>query len=359
MVHFLDGVGTNNEVSLQRNRRDDRAFITFWSNCMKAIVRKAFGGPETLRIEEVPDPRPARGEVLVNIKAFGINRAEQYFRMGLWGEVDAISGIECVGEVAHDPAGALAPGQRVIALMGGMGRSRPGSYAQAVCVPAGNVVPVRSTLPWAELAALPESYATAWSCLFDNLDLRRGQLLLLRGATSALGQAALNLAAHAGVEVIATVRDASRAEAATALGARRAIVEGEKLPTELRAFARDGVDAVLDLVGTSTVLQSLTLTRRGGRVCIAGFLGGASPISELDPLKHLPSGRHLSFFGSAFVYGTPEYPLADVPMQTFVELAEAGRIKAKPARVFGFEEIQDAHRVLDANGAGGKIVVVH
>jgi NADPH2:quinone reductase len=175
---------------------------------MKAIVRQGYGGPEQLHLRDVPDPVALPGEVVVRVKAFGINRAEQYFRQGLWGEVAAISGIECVGEVIADASGALLPGQRVMALMGGMGRTRSGSYAEQVAVPAGNVVPVRSGLDWARLAALPETFATAWSCLHDNLELRRGDVVLVRGATSALGQAALGLARLAGATVVAAVRQA-------------------------------------------------------------------------------------------------------------------------------------------------------
>ena len=324
---------------------------------MKAIVRQQYGGPEQLQIREVPDPVAVPGEVLVRVKAFGINRAEQYFRLGAWGEVAAISGIECVGEVADDPSGGLLRGQRVLALMGGMGRTRSGSYAQYVSVPAANVVPVRTRLDWAALAALPESYATAWSCLHDNLGVRRGDTLLLRGATSALGRAALDLAVQAGVRVVAAVRHARRIDTVMALGAQEAVIEGPELEAQVRSVAAGGVDAVLDLVGTSTLLESLRLARRGGRVCIAGFLGGGDPIAAFEPMKHLPSGRQLSFFGSAFVYGTPEYPLSDVPFQRLVDLAEAGVLRAKPAQVFAFGEIQQAHRLLDADAAGGKMVV--
>ena len=296
--------------------------------------------------------------MLVRVKAFGINRAEQYFRMGLWGDVPAISGIECVGEVVDDSSGALMPGQRVMALMGGMGRTRDGSYAQYVSVPARNVVPIRTTLDWATLAALPESYATAWSCLHDNIGIRRGETLLVRGSTSALGQAALDLAAQSGVHVIATVRHAHRAQLATDKGAKWTVVEGDSLHAAVRDIAPAGVDAVLDLVGTSTVLESMQLARRGGRICLAGFLGGARPLAELDPLRHMPSGRHLSFFGSAFVYGTPEYPLTDIPFQGMVDLAQVGRLKARAVREFAFEEIREVHRLLDTEAAGGKMVVV-
>ncbi|HEY9026947.1 MAG TPA: alcohol dehydrogenase, partial [Burkholderiaceae bacterium] len=193
---------------------------------MKAIVRQGYGGPDRLAVRDVPDPQPTPGEVTVRVRAFGINRAEQYFRQGLWGEVAQISGIECVGEVLADPSGALLPGQRVLALMGGLGRTRSGSYAERVNVPAANVVPVRTRLEWGALAALPETWATAWSCLHDNLALRRGQVVLVRAATSALGQAALGLARHAGATVVASVRHVDRAGVALGKGAHHVLVEG-------------------------------------------------------------------------------------------------------------------------------------
>ncbi len=324
---------------------------------MKAIVRQQYGGPEQLCVTEVPDPVAGNEEVLVRVRAFGINRAEQYFRQGQWGDVAAISGIECAGEVVHDPSGKLQAGQRVFALMGGMGRSRSGSYAELVAAPAANVVPIRSALGWSELAAIPESYATAWSCLFDNLAVRCGDTVLVRGATSALGLAALNLAAHTQARVVATVRHVDRTHVAKEHGADLVLVESDGVGDALRDLAPAGVDAVLDLIGTRTMLESLRLTRRGGRVCVAGFLGGHAPVEAFDPLQHLPSGRHLSFFGSAFVYGTAEYPLTDVPFQRIVDLVEAGMLRARPAQVFAFDDIQHAHRMLDAGTAGGKMVV--
>ena len=324
---------------------------------MKAIVRHRFGGPEVLQIEEVPTPKAGPGEVLVRVRAFGLNRAEQYFRMGLWGDVAAISGIECVGEVAQDPSRELQAGQAVIALMGGMGRSIAGSYAEFVCVPRTSVVAVSSKLSWQDLASLPESYATAWSCLFDNLAITRGQVLVVRGATSALGQAAVNMASAAGITVVATVRTDKRLDFVRSLGAEWVLLEGPDLRAQLLEKFPGGVDAVLDLIGNSTVLDSLHMARRGGRVCMAGFLGGADPIENFNPLVHMPSGRHLSFFASAFVYGTPEYPLSDIPFQTIIDRADSGSYRSKPAHVFGFAQIQDAHRLMESNELRGKIVI--
>src|ERR1700761_4325819 len=136
---------------------------------MRAIVIKQPGGPEVLAIEERPDPKPGRGEVLIEVKAFGVNHAEVYFRQGAWGNVAEVSGIECVGVVKRDPEGGLQSGQKVMALVGGMGRNINGSYAELATVPRSNVVAVSAELAWEDLAALPESYATAWTSVVGIL----------------------------------------------------------------------------------------------------------------------------------------------------------------------------------------------
>jgi NADPH:quinone reductase-like Zn-dependent oxidoreductase len=172
---------------------------------MRAIVIQQYGGPEQLVIQNLPEPEPKPGHVVIEVKAFGINHAETYMRKGEWPEATKVSGIECVGVVKACPDGHFKVGTKVAALMGGMGRTINGSYAEYTCVPASNVVPIESDLPWEELAAIPESYATAWTCLYRNLALAAGQTVVIRGATSALGQAALNIAVHAGARVIATL----------------------------------------------------------------------------------------------------------------------------------------------------------
>src|ERR1700722_4098230 len=297
---------------------------------MRAMVRKNYGGPEQLELQSRPEPTKSPGNVLIRVKALGLNHAEIYFRMGLWGEVAEISGIECVGEVEADPAGRLEPGRKVLALMGGMGRNIDGSYAEYVNVPAAHVIPIESTLPWKELAALPESYATAWTSLNRNLELTAGQTLLIRGATSALGQAAVNIARAAGARVIATSRNPDRLARLEALGAHQVLQDAPDLAKRVRQDHPRGIDAVLEIVGNSTLLDSLAMVRPGGHVCMVGFLGGADPISKFDPLLHLPSGVQLSFFASAFMFGTPEYPLSEIPFQEMVDHAVSGKYRAKP-----------------------------
>lgn len=323
---------------------------------MKAIVRQQFGGPEQLVIQEIPEPEAIPGHVVIEVKAFGINHAETYMRKGDWGDVAKVSGIECVGIVKANPDGRFRAGQKVAAIMGGMGRTINGSYAELTRVPATNVFAIESDLAWEDLAAVPEVYATAWTCLNSNLALAAGQTIVVRGATSALGQAAVNIAAHAGARVIATTRNREREATLESLGAERVEIEAADLSKRIRAAAAAGVDAVLELVGNSTLLDSLAMVKRGGRLCLAGFLGGLSPLENFNPLLQMPSGVQFSFFGS-FVFGSAEFPVSNVPMQTIVEHVAAGVYKAKPARVFRFDEIQEAHRVMESNRANGKLVV--
>ncbi len=322
---------------------------------MRAILREGFGGPEKLVIREIPKPEPKAGHAVIEVKAFGINHAEMHMRKGEWAEIADVSGIECVGVVQSCPGGEFAVGTKVAALMGGLGRTIDGSYAEYTRAPVSNVAAIESDLPWEDLAAIPESYATAWTCLFRNLEITRGQKLVIRGATSSFGQAALNMAVNAGVKVIATTRNRDRFQSLAALGASRAEVEGPDLSRRIPEARQ--IDAVLDLVGNSTILDSLAMLRRGGRACLAGFLGGLAPVPDFNPLLQMSSGVHFSFFGS-FVFGTPGFPLSDVPLQAIAADVAAGRFKAKPARVFRFEEIREAHRVMEANQANGKLVVI-
>jgi NADPH:quinone reductase-like Zn-dependent oxidoreductase len=162
------------------------------------------------------------------------------------------------------------------------------------------------------------------------------------------------MAVNAGARVIATTRNRSHAPELEALGATRVETEGPDLAK--RIAERRQIDAVLDLVGNSTILDSLDTLRRGGRACLAGFLGGLAPMMDFNPLTQMPSGVHFSFFGS-FVFGKPGFPLSDVPLQTIADQVAAGRYKAKPYRVFRFEDIREAHRVMETNAAGGKMVV--
>jgi NADPH:quinone reductase-like Zn-dependent oxidoreductase len=324
-------------------------------NEMRAIVITGYGEPEVLREQRLPIPAATKDTVIVRVRAFGLNHAEAYMRRGIWGDVAKITGIECAGEV-HDPgATSLRKGQRVFALMGGMGRTLDGSYAEYVRAPAANVVPVESKSAWTALAAIPESYATAWTFLRHNLEVTAGQTIVIRGGTSALGQATIDVARGLGARVFATTRSAERASILERLGAEP-LVDRPNLSEEVRARVPGGVDGVVEIVGTSTLLDSLKMVRYRGRVAMAGFLGGGSPVA-IDPIVHMPSGVHVSFFASAFVFGGPDLPLSQIPFADFVVRADRGEYHAAPAHLFKFEQIVEAHRLIESGAARGKIVV--
>ena len=323
---------------------------------MKAIVIGEFGGPEQLVLRDIPKPQAKPGEVLVKVMAFGINRAETYMRRGLWGEVAKVSGIECVGEIEEDPSGQYSPGQKVAAIMGGMGQSINGSYAEYTCPPITNVFPVDTSLDWTDLAAIPESYATAWCCLYDNMRLQPGNTVFIRGGTSALGQAAINIAAATdGVSVLASTRDPQHRALLKSLGCNGIFIEQPELSETLRTRYPQGIDSVMDIVGNITLLDSLKMAKKGGTVCNAGFLGGSEPVA-FNPLTDMPCSVNLNFFAS-FMLGTPDYPLSTIPMQTIVDRVSEGTYRARPIKVFDFRRVAKAHKLMESNLAQGKLVV--
>lgn len=323
---------------------------------MKAIIISEYGGTDKLKLAEMPTPTTDSGEVLIRIKALGINRAETYMRQGLWGDVAKVSGIECVGEVENDPSRQLQQGQKVAAIMGGMGRTINGSYAEFTCLPTTNIFPIETSLSWVDFAAIPESYATAWSCLHDNMHIQEGDTIFIRGGTSALGQAAINIASNINnVSVIASTRNSENTVLLKNIGCVDVFIEGEDLHTALHEKYPYGINSVMDIIGNSTLLDSLKMVKKGGYVCNAGFLGGGEAIS-FNPLLDMPPSVNLNFFAS-FMFGTPDFPIDTVPMQTIINNAEKGLYKVQLAKVFDFEDLAKAHELMESNQAIGKIVV--
>ncbi|KAI4158009.1 MAG: hypothetical protein LQ342_007833 [Letrouitia transgressa] len=327
---------------------------------MKAVVIEHFGGPEVLVYKTIPKPIPEQHHVVIKVKAFGLNHAEMHMRKGEWDEWNPISGLECVGIVDACPGGEIPVGSKVAAVMGGMGRNRPGSYGEFVSVPASNVIQLETSLPWEQLAALPEVYCTASTCLFTILGLQRGETLLIRGATSTIGQAALKLAANAGVIVTATSRSKDRFDFLKSIGANDVRVESSALTQHFKPNEDQDYrfDKTLNLIGNRVLLESISLTRPGGRMLQAGWLGGLEPIPEFNPMIQMEPGVHFSLFHSK-VLGSPDFPLSGVGLQDIVRKIENGEFDAKPTHVFEYGDIHNAHRILDSGKAGGKIVVRH
>ena len=182
---------------------------------MAAVVHRP-GKPEVLELREVLRPKSRSGWVLIKVMAFGLNRSELFTRQGHSGSAvtfPRILGIECVGVVEAAPDSPLEPGQKVAAVMGGMGRAYDGSYAEYTLVPEKYVMPVATALPWETLAAIPEAFLTAWGSLVTSLNVRKGNTLLIRSGTSSVGMAAATLAKSLGVTVVATTRSAAKKQA--------------------------------------------------------------------------------------------------------------------------------------------------
>src|SRR5438309_8477739 len=233
---------------------------------MRAVVLDAPGAPEALRIREVPVPEPRPGWVLIRVKAFGLNRSELHTRLGLAQGVTfpRVLGIEATGVVAAAPGGEFEEGRQVAAMMGGMGRTFDGGYAEYTCVPASQVIPFRSELDWATLGAVPEMLQTAHGSLTVGLDAQAGQSLLIRGGTSSVGMAAAVLAKDRGLTVLSTTRRPDRLEVLRKIGVDHPIVDDGEIAEKVREIVPDGVDAALELVGSNTLRDTLRATRVHG-----------------------------------------------------------------------------------------------
>ena len=320
---------------------------------MRAYVISEAGGPGKLELQEIPTPSSKPGWVLVKNRAFGLNRSEWFTRRGDSPSVSfpRVLGIECVGEVLEAPDSDLESGQVVAAMMGGMGRQFDGSYAEYVLVPRDNVFPLSTELEWGRLGALPEMLQTVHGSLYTGLEIDRASNILVRGATSSIGFTAMALANSAGLEVTATTRSLKKTDELVTAGATHVIVDDGCIESKVRSIYPNGVDRVLELVGATTLLDSLRSTRRGGIVCMTGILGGSWTLSDFHPMGDVPTGVKLtSYSGEAS-------DISQEQLQNYVSLVEAGELKLNVGPRFDFDRLQDAHTLMDNNLANGKIVV--
>ena len=313
---------------------------------MKAVVLTEPTPAEQVMLSEVSVPQVRPGWVLVRIRALGLNHSEQILRLS---EIQAdyiqkplIPGIECVGEVADPSDSSFHQGQRIVALMGGMGRSFNGSYAQYALLPASHVFPIETELSWAEMAAVPETWFTAWGSLFECLQLRRNDTLLVRGGTCALGYAAIRLAKALGCRVIA----ATHRERKLSL-----LKEADQavLDTGTLAGSVSGVTKALELVGPKTLRDTLRCVEKGGVVCSTGILGGVYALHSFDPIKEIPNGVYLTGFFS-------NYPTQQIMTDIFSFLRDH-QITPEVGAVYPFEAISQALFDMDHHKVDGKIVV--
>jgi NADPH:quinone reductase-like Zn-dependent oxidoreductase len=318
---------------------------------MKAIQINRRCTAEEMRVSEIPVPQVQPGWVLVKIHAAGLNHSEVLLRMF---EIEhdyiqkpIVPGIECVGEIADPSDSHFSKGDKVIALMGGMGRSFNGSYSEYALLPETNVFKVETDLDWVSLAAIPETYFTAYGSLTECLLLIKGDTLMVRGATSTVGQAAIQLGKALGAKVIAACRKEKDFDHLKTIGADFCCIDdghlAESLPTDMRP------NKVLELVGPATLQDSLRCVMKPGYVCNTGILGNVFTVEHFDPIKYIPNGVFLSGFFSNF----PKQEIID----SLFRLINEHHIKPLYAKVFRMDEIAEAHTLLEKGGAGGKIVL--
>jgi NADPH:quinone reductase len=325
---------------------------------MRAVVLSEPGGVDRLVVKDVSVPQPQPGWVRIRVKAFGVNESEVTSRKGLSDPdftMPRVLGIECVGVVDEAPEGSdLKPGQKVATMMGGMGRSYDGAYAEYTIVPISQVIPFETSLPWDVVGALPEMFQTAYDSLTTGLDLRSDQSVLIRGGTSTVGLSAATIAKEMGAVVISTTRRADRVEMLRDLGVDYAIVDNGKIANAVRERFPDGVDAALELVGGRTLQDTLQATRVHGTVCFTGALSDEWVIPDFSPHSYIPFGVRLTAYGGE---------ATDLPADVFNRQLQAiadGRLKVSVAKVYhGIEGVRSAQADLEAGTTTpGKHVVV-
>ncbi|MCR5361327.1 MAG: zinc-binding dehydrogenase [Bacteroidales bacterium] len=317
---------------------------------MKAIVINGCCKADDLQVSEIPVPEVRPGWVLVKIYAAGLNHSEVILRM-YEADNDYIStpivpGIECVGEIADASDSAFKKGDKVMALMGGMGRSFNGSYAEYAMLPAKNVFKVDAELDWISLAAVPETYFTAYGSLVECLLLNSQDTLLVRGATSTVGQAAIQLAKALGAKVIGACRRESSFEMLKAIGADYCIIDDGHISQQHLPIIPN---KVLELIGPKTLQDSLRTVSHPGYVCNTGILGNVFTVEHFDPIKYIPNGVFLTGFFSNFP--------TRVAIDGLFALIRKGHIQPLYSRVFTLDRISEAHTLLEQGGAGGKIIL--
>ncbi len=321
---------------------------------MRAHQVFAPGGPEILRLVELPDPRPRSGWIKIRVRVFGLNRSEMYTRQGHSGDevpFPRVLGIECVGEVLDGGGTDLTAGQTVCVAMGGFGRRYDGGYAEMALAPRSQVMPVETSLEWEVLGALPETWFTAWLSVFDVLKAEPGQRILIRGGTSAAGMAATSILKHLGAHVIATTRSESKRGALEAAGVDEIVIDDGKIAGRVLELVPSGVDGVLELVGSvASVKDSIEATRDGGRICHTGILANEWGKS----MGEMPRGIHYEF-GSSDTVNAGEWTTI---WEKIVAGVEAGYYQPNVFKVFEFEDVIEAHRVMEESRAAGKLVVV-
>ena len=316
---------------------------------MKAGKIYQAGGPEQLIYQDVPTPDIKESWSLVKIKGFGINHSEIFTREGksLSVQFPRILGIECVGEVAQSSTPALAVGQKVVSIMGEMGRAFDGSYAEYVLLPNEQIYPVYTDLDWTTLAAIPETYYTAFGSL-QQLRIAPQDRVLVRGAGSGVGIAFARLlkAQFPHVVLHGSTRNPAKATRLQAVGFDEVITEADgKIQTD------QSYDKILELVGPATLRDSFSHINEHGIVCNTGQLGNIWYVNNFDPIIELKNNSYLTAFYSGNV--------SQAKLDAMFDYIRQFNVKILIERVFTLEQVPEAHRFLQSADGFGKVVVVN
>ena len=316
---------------------------------MNAVKIYQAGGPEQLIYQDVPTPNVKDGWSLVKIKGFGINHSEIFTREGKSPSVQfpRILGIECVGEVAQSSTPALAVGQKVVSIMGEMGRAFDGSYAEYVLLPNEQIYPVHTNLDWTTLAAIPETYYTAFGSL-QQLRIALQDRVLVRGAGSGVGVAFAQLlkAQFPHVVLHGSTRNPVKATRLQAVGFDEVITEADgKIQTD------QSYDKILELVGPATLRDSFSHINEHGIVCNTGQLGNIWYVNDFDPIIELKNNSYLTAFYSGNV--------SQAKLDAMFDYIRQFNVKILIERVFTLEQVPEAHRFLQSADGFGKVVVMN
>ena len=316
---------------------------------MKAIVLDKPCKPEEMEFKEIPIPKVVPGRVLVKIKAFGLNYSEIYLRNKEITESyinsPVVPGIECVGLIENPSDSNFNKNDKVVCLMGGMGRSFNGSYEEYALIPSKNVFKVETNLSFEKLAAIPETFFTAYGSLFENLQLKSDDTLLIQAGTSSLGIASIQLAKAVGAYVITTVRSKEKIDFVKNIGADEVYVNNDDLYEE----HPNDINKILDLIGPSTLKETLKHVKKGGIVCSTGILGGLEEFDSFNPIADIPNGVYLTGFISNF------------PTQKKIDdlftMMDKFAIKPHIDKIYDFKDLPQAHMDFENHVGTGKKVI--